>query len=225
MLLLIGDHSIKARTDNIDNIDNTMSKQNCTDSSVIDNVSTTYEDGKYATNNMLSQNGYVDSEIEAGYIDSTNQMRLGKLYSVTSENEKDAEQMETDTTAEQYINAAHKFKLKNEEVINSKITKDNPFLNIESTQCNVPSDSFPIEFNADDQNIHQKITDEFNKDLFQNIDDLWEIKNSQRQFFTMPNINLPNQQKEFAQWLYYKPFTCKTDQTQCLRYEDLRYKR
>jgi hypothetical protein len=41
----------------------------------------------------------------------------------------------------------------------------------------------------------------------------------------MPNTVIPNKQDEFAKWLYLQPKTCKEDQEQCLRYEDVRSKR
>jgi hypothetical protein len=48
---------------------------------------------------------------------------------------------------------------------------------------------------------------------------------SQRNYFTMPWTTIPNKQDEFARWLYLSPKTCKEDQDNCLRYEDIRSKR
>ena len=47
--------------------------------------------------------------------------------------------------------------------------------------------------------------------------------NSQRQFYTTPNTRIPNNQIEFAEWLYKAPETCKENNEHCLRYNDIRY--
>jgi len=83
----------------------------------------------------------------------------------------------------------------------------------------------PAACNADDDEIKDEISINFNKDLYMNIDDVWEKKNSQRQFYTIPSTSVPNNQTAFANWLYNSPKTCKEDQEGCLRYEDLRFKR
>jgi len=50
-------------------------------------------------------------------------------------------------------------------------------------------------------------------------------KNKQRQFCTIPSTTIPNDQESFAHWLYASPETCKENQKNCLRYEDIRYSR
>ncbi|AYV82178.1 MAG: hypothetical protein Homavirus13_7 [Homavirus sp.] len=104
-----------------------------------------------------------------------------------------------------------------------KPTKDNPFMNPDVTEYN--NGDPPAACNADDDDIKDDMRLNFNHDLFRDVDDLWERKNSQRQFYTMPNTAVPNQQQEFAEWLYKIPKTCKEDGINCLRYEDLRFKR
>jgi len=104
-----------------------------------------------------------------------------------------------------------------------KPTNDNPFMNPFITEYN---DITPPEAcNIDDDKIKDDMMIHFNHDLFRDVDELWERKNSQRQFYTVPNTAIPNNQKEFAEWLYKIPYTCKEDQENCLRYEDLRFKR
>lgn len=102
-------------------------------------------------------------------------------------------------------------------------TSNNPFINTYITEFN--NDEDPLPHNINDEEINRDKNIKFNDNLFRNIDDLWEIKNSQRQFYTVPNIRVPNLQKEFANWLYKIPENCKTNQHGCLRYEDLRFKR
>ena len=66
----------------------------------------------------------------------------------------------------------------------------------------------------------------FNHNLFRDVDELWERANSQRQFYTIPNTAIPNNQKEFANWLYRSPGgNCKTDQGRCGRFLRLRWDR
>lgn len=47
--------------------------------------------------------------------------------------------------------------------------------------------------------------------------------NIDRQFYTQPVIDIPNDQGKFARWLYSTPQTCKENTAQCKLYEDARY--
>ena len=109
-------------------------------------------------------------------------------------------------------------------LITRQPTVDNPYMNPFVTDFN-NEDITPAPCNVDDMEIHNKISKKFNNGLFMNIDDLWDIKNSQRQFFTLPVNSIAGNQKDFAEWLYKDKECCKTDQMGCLKYEDLRYKR
>lgn len=109
-------------------------------------------------------------------------------------------------------------------IITRQPTTDNPYMNPFVTDFN-NDDIIPAPSNADDIDIQNKISKKFNNGLFMNIDDMWNIKNSQRQFFTLPVSSIAGGQKEFSEWLYKNKECCKTDQLGCLRYEDLRYKR
>jgi hypothetical protein len=86
----------------------------------------------------------------------------------------------------------------------------------------------PSACNADDDDINDSIKVNFNHELFRDVDELWDKKNSQRQFYTMPNTSIPNNQTEFAQWLYKIPegTMCKNeDMSKCIKfYDDLRYR-
>ena len=101
-----------------------------------------------------------------------------------------------------------------------KPSKDNPFMNPDITEYN--SGDPPGACNLDDDEIKDDIRVNFNHDLFRDVDELWERANSQRQFYTIPNTAIPNNQTEFAKWLYGNTENCKTDGQACLRYEDLR---
>ena len=73
--------------------------------------------------------------------------------------------------------------------------------------------------------IKENIERGFNADLYRDINDLYDTKNSQRIWYTTPVTSIPNDQEGFAKWLYKVDKVCKNDQSGCLRYEDLRYKR
>jgi len=104
-----------------------------------------------------------------------------------------------------------------------KPTNDNPFMNPPISDFN--NGDVPSACNGDDEFIKDAVNKSFNSDLYRDIDDVFDKVNSQRQFYTVPNTSIPNNQTDFANWLYRIPVTCKEDQEQCLRYEDLRFKR
>lgn len=104
-----------------------------------------------------------------------------------------------------------------------KPSRDNPFMNPHITDYN--NGEIPSACNEDDDGIKDEITKQYNSDLFMDVEDVFDKANSQRQFYTVPNTAIPSNQTDFANWLYKSPVTCKEDQEQCLRYEDLRFKR
>lgn len=106
-----------------------------------------------------------------------------------------------------------------------KPTFDNPFMNPLVSDFNTETNNDVKACNVDDEEIQNKMTSNFNIDLFRDIEDLFDVKNSQRQFLTVPTPGVPSDQQSFANWLYKSPGTCKEDQENCLRYEDIRFKR
>lgn len=102
-------------------------------------------------------------------------------------------------------------------------TPENPFMNTNIEDYG--NGSVPVACNADDVDINNDMTAGFNDKLFRDIEDLWERQSSERQFYSTPSRVYPNDQTEFANWLYRSPSTCKENQEGCLRYEDLRLKR
>tara|TARA_A100001015_G_C14393593_1_gene482673 strand:- start:56 stop:409 length:354 start_codon:yes stop_codon:yes gene_type:complete len=59
------------------------------------------------------------------------------------------------------------------------------------------------------EEIQEQIDNQFSSDLFQDMTDIYNNRNSQRQFYTMPNTQIPNDQTSFAKWCYATPSTCK----------------
>jgi hypothetical protein len=89
-------------------------------------------------------------------------------------------------------------------------TKDNPFMNppiheFSNDKYQKPK-SCPSYNNVGVQN---RVEELFNKDVYRDVKDIFNKDNSQRQFYTVPGNQVPNDQGSFAQWLYGQPKTCK----------------
>lgn len=147
--------------------------------------------------NNTNKHEKFNNIIETGYIDSNNDVRFNRVTGVPT--------IGSDVTYSC-----------------RPPTVDNPFMNPPVSDFNTV---VPVACNSDDENINNDITKAFTSDLYMDVDDVFEKMNSQRQFYTVPNTSIPSNQEDFANWLYKTPVTCKEDQEQCLRYEDLRYKR
>ena len=61
----------------------------------------------------------------------------------------------------------------------------------------------------DNENLSELVDDKFSKGLYKDINSIYNNENSQREFYTMPNTEAANRQKEFGEWLYKTPKTCK----------------
>ena len=88
--------------------------------------------------------------------------------------------------------------------------KDNPFMNptLFDYNSNKPQGlkACPSYNNVGVQRIVEEL---FNEDLYRDTNDIFSKNNSQRQFYTVPGNQVPNDQGSFAQWLYGTPPTCK----------------
>ncbi len=89
-------------------------------------------------------------------------------------------------------------------------TGDNPMMNVMPMDYDAPplfadynhyeKSTYPSQ---KELNIRNEVKNDFNKGLIQNADSkFWERLNSQRQFVSMPVGSVPNNQGEFANWLY-----------------------
>lgn len=152
-----------------------------------------------------------DYVIKSGKYDPDNKLTLGK-----KENPSD------------YLREEEKSLYTVDELINyekntcRKPTNDNPMMNPAVTEFGMGDP--PAACNADDDEIKENIKVNFNHQLFRDVDELWERENSQRQFYTMPNTAIPNNQTEFGRFLYEVPELCKSNQEGCLRYDDIRFR-
>ena len=88
--------------------------------------------------------------------------------------------------------------------------KDNPFMN--PTLADFGSDKMPPPKSCPSYNnvgVQRRVEELFNEDLYRDVNDIFGKNNSQRQFYTVPGIQVPNDQGSFANWLYGTPPTCK----------------
>jgi len=96
--------------------------------------------------------------------------------------------------------------------------KDNPFMNPTLTDygsnLQPPPKSCPSYNN---KGVQRRVEELFNEDLYRDVTDVFGKNNSQRQFYTVPGNQVPNDQGAFAQWCYGTPPTCKEgNQIACL---------
>lgn len=78
---------------------------------------------------------------------------------------------------------------------------------------------FSAACNVSNKDIKKRRQMLFNKEYYQDINDVFERKNMERQFYTVPASSVPNDQNAFAEALYGgKKFsdTCKTNTKICL---------
>jgi hypothetical protein len=85
---------------------------------------------------------------------------------------------------------------------------NNPFMNLNWTHIN---DKNPKQacYSYDNDNVKSEIDNYFDEGLIKGFDDIYNNTNSQNRFYTMPNTMPSNKQKEFGEWLYGTPDTCK----------------
>ena len=63
--------------------------------------------------------------------------------------------------------------------------------------------------NIENNKILEKIDKKFCDRLFQNTSNIFNNRNNQRSFYTMPNSQVVNDQSAFANWLYNTPVSCE----------------
>jgi hypothetical protein len=109
-----------------------------------------------------------------------------------------------------------------------KPTENNPFMNVllsDYDEKNPEAINTGPACDLNNQAISDQANEQFNKNLFRDVNDLYEKENSQRTYYSTPSTTIPNDQKSFAEWCYGVPETCKTNQQKCLVFDDLRYAR
>ena len=85
-------------------------------------------------------------------------------------------------------------------------TDNNPFMNFLVTD---KREKKPACKSYNNPEIEEIVEDKFNKKLYRDINSVYNNENSQREFYTMPNTEVVNRQKDLGKWLYDTPKTCK----------------
>lgn len=87
-------------------------------------------------------------------------------------------------------------------------TVDNPFMNILQTDY-ADNPRRPEACNALHEKVQKSIDSKFHQRIFRDTSDIFNKMSSQREFYTMPNTMIPNDQEGFAEFLYGKGASCK----------------
>jgi len=90
-------------------------------------------------------------------------------------------------------------------------TPSNPMMNLSVMDYNSNKN---IEI--DEKITNEEINKNLNGDLFDNIIDVSNKNMFERNFYTTPINTIPNDQTEFAKWLYDKGPTCKEKTIECV---------
>lgn len=90
----------------------------------------------------------------------------------------------------------------------TKPTRENPFMNVTMNEyAENPKREKACKIN---NKVNEYIDQYFNEDLYRSVDDIYNKNASERQYYTMPVTEIPNNQDKFAQWLYgNEDKTCK----------------
>lgn len=102
-------------------------------------------------------------------------------------------------------------------------TSENPFMNV--TMADLMDNTKRPRACSLSESVETEIDDAFGEKYLPNINDPFNRKHSQRQFYTMPSTTIPNDQTAFAKFLYPLSETCKENPLHCLKYEDIRFSR
>lgn len=153
-----------------------------------------------------------DIVLESGYIDADGNYKIGRDYS--------------DINIEEWKKEQDKSKRKisydkNKLYVNDtcrKPTVDNPFTNIVFSDY-LDASNVAEPCNIDDKNIQSDMQNLYNSTIYRSLQDVFERENSQRMFYTVPIRTIPNDQTEFANWLYKTGPTCKENSQNCTYYE------
>ena len=80
-------------------------------------------------------------------------------------------------------------------------TKNNPFANILVSDYAL-NPRRPPGCDINRRSVKKMAEKMFDRDLYKDVDDIWGRRTSSRTFYQMPVQTIPNNQNEFAKWLY-----------------------
>ena len=97
----------------------------------------------------------------------------------------------------------------------TKPTRNNPFMNVLMNEYK-EFPSRPEACNVESGRTKRMMKTQFDTHAIRDVDDVFEKKSSDRQFYTVASTTIPNNQVEFANWLYALPPTCKENNVKCI---------
>ena len=95
-----------------------------------------------------------------------------------------------------------------------KPNPNNPFGNA-TVGALLTDEGKPPACGYDEPGVATQIRKNFNQGLFRNLDDVYEVENSQRQFYTMPVTTSAPDTIAFGEFLFGNKRTCKEDPSLC----------
>jgi hypothetical protein len=166
-------------------------------------INSIYNDPNYR-DEIMKDGSSPNVILEAGYIDSDGNYRLGREYNLDTKTEK-----------KKKINYEANEKYKKSKC--RKPTADNPYMNVVFSDY-LDAANVPEPCNSDQTKDDAKYL--YNSTIYRNIEDVYERQNSQRLFYTLPITTIPNKQGEFADWLYKTGPQCKENTSKCTYFEE-----
>lgn len=156
----------------------------------------------------------VDFEVESGYIDSDGNYKLGPDYSDINYSDYRKKQKKD----KQKKVSWEKDQLYRKDTCRQP-TVQNPFANIVFSDY-LDANNLAQPCNVDDPEVSNQMQNLYNSSIYRNLSDVWERENSQRMFYTTPIQTVPNNQTDFANWLYKTGPSCKENTEYCTYYQD-----
>lgn len=102
-----------------------------------------------------------------------------------------------------------------------KPTADNPFMNVLISDI-TENPHRPPACSVLSEDIKEEINKYFDYNLYKEVPDIWEKRNSQRQFYSVAGSTIPNNREDWMKWCWSTDAICKQDNNYCLKNEDLR---
>lgn len=88
-------------------------------------------------------------------------------------------------------------------------TNKNPFMNILINEIAEYPDKPPAKY-VNSTEVNNILEDQFQTNVYSDGTDIWNKKQGQREFYTMPSTSIPNDRESYQNWLYRIPGkTCK----------------
>ena len=101
----------------------------------------------------------------------------------------------------------------NLEYIDNKIcvspSLDNPFMNPSIIDYKNNNNNIKACSYTTNEIIEENVNNYFSKNVFKDINDIYQKNYSARQFYTVPATTIPNDRESYEKWLYLRPKTCK----------------